>query len=116
MQRFSHEAIGNYSVFQVDAPSRTLYVGARDALLALPLEAIGQQARKVSLVRRPRRRTCPHLTACGWGMQCPMCGLDRLLGRGGWQGAGFLRGGFAKGFLQPLPSLCFPSQTGGGGT
>lgn len=48
MQRFSHEAVGNYSVFRVDPSSQTLYVGARDAVLALPLEAIGQQARKVS--------------------------------------------------------------------
>lgn len=48
VQRFSHETISNYSLFLVEPHSGTLFVGAKDAILALRLEAISQHARKVS--------------------------------------------------------------------
>ncbi|XP_028600497.2 semaphorin-4F [Podarcis muralis] len=48
VQRFSHEAISNYSTFRVDPRSHTLYVGAKDTLLALPVGTISQGAKKIA--------------------------------------------------------------------
>ncbi|XP_038601655.1 semaphorin-4F [Tachyglossus aculeatus] len=36
VSRFSWPGVGNYSVLAADVPSQTLYVGARDAIFALP--------------------------------------------------------------------------------
>ncbi|XP_061439785.1 semaphorin-4F [Rhineura floridana] len=48
VQRFSRETLSNYSTLQVEPHSHTLYVGAKDAILALPLESISQGAQKIS--------------------------------------------------------------------
>uniref|UniRef100_A0A8D0GF67 Ssemaphorin 4F n=1 Tax=Sphenodon punctatus TaxID=8508 RepID=A0A8D0GF67_SPHPU len=42
------EAVSNYSVFLVDPHSRTLYVGARNAILALALESVSNHSKMVS--------------------------------------------------------------------
>ncbi|XP_053111644.1 semaphorin-4F [Hemicordylus capensis] len=47
-RRFSHRSVSNYSVFQADPSSRTLYVGAKDAIFALHLEDISLQAKMIS--------------------------------------------------------------------
>lgn len=49
VQRFSHKTASNYSVFLVDPASRALYVGAKDAIFALPLDGISHGSRMVSL-------------------------------------------------------------------
>uniref|UniRef100_A0A8D0GDS5 Ssemaphorin 4F n=1 Tax=Sphenodon punctatus TaxID=8508 RepID=A0A8D0GDS5_SPHPU len=48
VHRFSQEAVSNYSVFLVDPHSRTLYVGARNAILALALESVSNHSKMVS--------------------------------------------------------------------
>ncbi|KAJ6658533.1 hypothetical protein lerEdw1_019920 [Lerista edwardsae] len=124
VQRFSHEAMGNYSVFQVDAPSRTLYVGARDAILALPLEAVGQQARRISWsVPENSRISCTlkgkkesechnflrilefanrtHLLACGTFAFSPLCGYVRV---GDFRSVEQLESGRGKCPFEPLQS------------
>ncbi|XP_062991204.1 semaphorin-4F [Elgaria multicarinata webbii] len=55
-QRFSHEVVSNYSVFLVDSHARILYVGAKDAILALPLDAVGQWAKKITWSSPPKYR------------------------------------------------------------
>ncbi|KAH0615669.1 hypothetical protein JD844_025968 [Phrynosoma platyrhinos] len=45
-QHFSAEGVSNFSIFQVDSHLRMLYVGAKDAIFALPFGSIGQRAKK----------------------------------------------------------------------
>uniref|UniRef100_A0A8C4YQK9 Ssemaphorin 4F n=1 Tax=Gopherus evgoodei TaxID=1825980 RepID=A0A8C4YQK9_9SAUR len=48
VHRFSQEAISNYSIFLVAPQTRTLYVGAKNAIFALPLESVNRPAKMVS--------------------------------------------------------------------
>ncbi|XP_015282915.1 PREDICTED: semaphorin-4F-like [Gekko japonicus] len=56
VQRFSHKTASNYSVFLVDPASRALYVGAKDAIFALPLDGISHRSRMVpwTVLQNPR--------------------------------------------------------------
>ncbi|KAF7252738.1 Semaphorin-4F [Varanus komodoensis] len=76
-QRFSQDALSNYSVFLVDSRSRTLYVGAKDTIVALSLDAVSQQAKKVecqNFVRILEFVNQTHLFVCGTFAFSPRCG------------------------------------------
>ncbi|XP_054845856.1 semaphorin-4F [Eublepharis macularius] len=98
VRRFSHKTASNYSVFLVDPASRMLYVGAKDAVFALPLEDISQRSRMISWnVLQSPRNSCKmkgkkeaechnfvrilefanstHLFACGTFAFDPQCGF-----------------------------------------
>ncbi|XP_060103228.1 semaphorin-4F [Heteronotia binoei] len=101
VQRFSHKTTSNYSVFLVDAASRTLYVGAKDAVFALPLGSISHGSRMVPWdVLQSSRSSCKmkgkkeaschnfvrilefanrtHLFACGTFAFDPQCGFIKV--------------------------------------
>uniref|UniRef100_A0ABM5GL42 Semaphorin-4F isoform X2 n=1 Tax=Pogona vitticeps TaxID=103695 RepID=A0ABM5GL42_9SAUR len=48
VRRFSPTGVSHYGVLRVDPHARTLYVGARNAIFALPLGAIDQRPKKIS--------------------------------------------------------------------
>lgn len=96
--RFSQEAISNYSIFLVSPQTRTLYVGAKNAIFALPLESVNQSAKMISWeVPEIHRESCTkkgkkevechnyirilefadetHLFACGTFAFDPQCGF-----------------------------------------
>ncbi|KAL8206399.1 UNVERIFIED_CONTAM: hypothetical protein K2H54_002216 [Gekko kuhli] len=56
VQRFSHKTAANYSVFLVHPASRALYVGAKDAIFALPLDGISHRSRMIpwTVLQNPR--------------------------------------------------------------
>uniref|UniRef100_A0A8C8S027 Ssemaphorin 4F n=1 Tax=Pelusios castaneus TaxID=367368 RepID=A0A8C8S027_9SAUR len=102
VHRFSQEAVSNYSVFLVAPQSRTLYVGAKNAIFALPLESVNQPANKMISWKVPddHRISCTmkgkkeaechnyirilefanqsHLFTCGTFAFDPQCGLINL--------------------------------------
>ncbi|XP_074848208.1 semaphorin-4F isoform X1 [Carettochelys insculpta] len=99
--RFSQEAISNYSIFLVSPQTRTLYVGAKNAIFALPLDSVNQPAKMISWeVPEIDRDSCTrkgkkeaechnyirilefahegHLFACGTFAFDPHCGLINM--------------------------------------
>ncbi|XP_042322877.1 semaphorin-4F isoform X2 [Sceloporus undulatus] len=101
VQRFSAEGASNFSVFQVDWHLRTLYVGARDAIFALPLGSVNQHIKKISwTVPKAHQDSCTqkgkkeaecqnfirvlqfanqsHLFVCGTFAFDPRCGYIKL--------------------------------------
>ncbi|TFJ97960.1 ecto-ADP-ribosyltransferase 5-like [Platysternon megacephalum] len=101
VHRFSHEAISNYSIFLVAPQTRTLYVGAKNAIFALPLESVNQPAKMISWeVPKNLRDSCTrkgkkeaechnyirilefadesHLFTCGTFAFDPQCGFIKV--------------------------------------
>ncbi|XP_050802037.1 semaphorin-4F [Gopherus flavomarginatus] len=101
VHRFSQEAISNYSIFLVAPQTRTLYVGAKNAIFALPLESINQPAKMISWeVPKNHRDSCTrkgkkeaechnyirilefadenHLFTCGTFAFDPQCGFIKV--------------------------------------
>lgn len=65
VHRFFQEAISNYSIFLVAPQTRTLYVGAKNAIFALPLESVNQPAKMVSTRPKSYGAVCSRVGACG---------------------------------------------------
>ncbi|XP_074922843.1 semaphorin-4F [Chelonoidis abingdonii] len=101
VHRFSQEAISNYSIFLVAPQTRTLYVGAKNAIFALPLESVSQPAKMISWeVPKNHRDSCTrkgkkeaechnyirilefadesHLFTCGTFAFDPQCGFIKV--------------------------------------
>ncbi|XP_069058960.1 semaphorin-4F isoform X1 [Pleurodeles waltl] len=59
VQRFSAEGVTNYSIFQVDNASRTLYVGSKDAIVSLSLDSVAHEKKTIQW-KVPE----DHMTSC----------------------------------------------------
>lgn len=59
VQRFSAKGVTNYSVFLVDNVSRTLYVGAKDAIVALSVDSVALEKKTIPWkVTEDRPKSC----------------------------------------------------------
>nr|XP_009669671.1 PREDICTED: semaphorin-4F isoform X1 [Struthio camelus australis] len=101
VHRFSQESIFNYTVFLVAPQSRTLYVGAKNAVFALSLDSVSQHPKMISWkVPENHRISCTmkgkkeaechnyirllkfssetHLFVCGTHAFDPQCGFIKV--------------------------------------
>ncbi|XP_069488617.1 semaphorin-4F [Ambystoma mexicanum] len=101
VQRFYAEGVANYSVFLVDPASRTLYVGAKDAILSLSLGSVANENKVIPWkVKNEHHSSCKnkgkkeaechnyirildfvnktHLYTCGTYAFDPQCGYINL--------------------------------------